>query len=203
VQVARQPGRVHIGQPPAEQVPADAAAVGPRMHRPAPPADRGDGYRGADGGRLCRHPQRARVESLWTLLFHLTPLVTATVAIGWLHLPWAYRLRLHLILPRRSTVLRLAGAMLLLQLSGVEDLAFLIIRDLNTAESHPIPAVWDWADHMAARLGGHYPTREQAYVFIGAHLVAAVAVLFVPGRVVGALARRWRGARRDDRPAAR
>lgn len=191
-------------------------------------------------------PNAHGLTSLWTLLFHLTPFVAATVAIAWLDLGWAHRLRLHLVLPpvcflvfftffvpylfllfaqddaegyfdqfyytqlmmvpffilalilavrlgggRRSTVLRLATAMLLLQLSGVEDLAFLVIRDLHTPGPQPIPEVWDWADHIAARLG-HYPSRYEAYAFIAVHLVVAVAVLVVPGRLVRAAGRRAR-----------
>lgn len=181
--------------------------------------------------------------SLWQLLFHLAPFAAAAVAIGWLDVGWARRLRLPLILPsvcfvvffaffvpyifflfaqndydtyfdqlyytqlimvpfvilslvlavrlgggRRSTVLRLAAAMLLLQLSGIEDLAVLIIRDVSLPGSQPIPAVWDWADHMAVRLG-HHPTRNEAYVFIAAHVVSAIAVLAVPGRPVRRLFR--------------
>jgi hypothetical protein len=188
-------------------------------------------------------PRQHGVTSLWMLLLHLTPFVAATVAIAWLDLGWARRLRLPLILPPscflvfftffvpyifflfarndaeryfdrlyytqlimvpfvilslvlavrlggagRSTVVRLASAMLLLQLSGIEDLAVMVIRDANLPGSQPIPAVWDWADHMAVRLG-HYPTRNEAYAFIAVHVAASVAVLAAPGRLVRSLVR--------------
>jgi hypothetical protein len=98
----------------------------------------------------------------------------------------------------RSTVVRLAAAMLLLQLSGIEDLAVLLIRDLGEPNPRPIPQVWDWADHMAVRLG-HHPSKYEAYVFIAVHLAAAVAVLAVPGRLVRGTGRRLRSALRRGR----
>jgi hypothetical protein len=197
-------------------------------------------------------PHSRDIESLWVLLFKLTPFVAASIAIAWLDLDWARRLRLPLILPplcflvffayfvprifyyaglgadfgqlyytvlilvpfvilslvlsmrlggaRRSTVLRLAGAMILLQLSGIEDLAFLTVNDLSGTEYHPIPEVWTWADHMTVRLG-HPPTRNEAFAFIAVHIVAAVLVLAVPGRFVRAAGQRLRPRRRPDLPA--
>lgn len=87
---------------------------------------------------------------------------------------------------RRSVVVRLAAALLLVQLSGVEDLSFLIIADLRTEESNPIPEVWDWADHMAVRLG-HHPSKTEAFVFIGTHLTLAALVLLLPDRLFRSL----------------
>lgn len=87
---------------------------------------------------------------------------------------------------RRSVVVRLAIALLLLQLSGIEDLSFLVFGDLRTEEHHPIPEVWDWADHMAVRLG-HHPSKVEAYVFIATHLVLAGLVLLLPDRLFRAL----------------
>jgi len=192
-------------------------------------------------------PHSRDIESLWVLLFKLTPFVAASVAIAWLDLPWAHRLRLPLILPpacflvifgyfipkiffyanlgadfnqlyytvlimvpfiilslvlavrlggaRTGTVLRLAAAMILLQLSGIEDLAFLTVNDLSGTEYATIPEVWTWADHMTVRLG-HPPSKQEAYAFIGVHLFAAVLVLAVPGRLVRAAGRRLRPGRR-------
>lgn len=81
-----------------------------------------------------------------------------------------------------TTVRRLAYGLLLIMLSGAEDLAFLTVNDHRGTAFHPIPEVWEWASHMAVRLGGHYPTKEQAYVFIAVHLIAAGLVLFAPGK---------------------
>jgi hypothetical protein len=190
-------------------------------------------------------PHSRDIESLWVLLVKLTPFVAASIAIAWLDLGWANRLRLQLILPplcflvffayfvpkifyygnlgadfgqlyytvlmlvpfiilslvlstrlggaARSTVLRLAGAMILLQLSGIEDLAFVTVNDLSGTPYDPIPEVWTWADHMTVRIG-HPPTRNEAFVFIAVHIVAAVLVLALPGRLVRTVGRRlWPG----------
>jgi hypothetical protein len=94
---------------------------------------------------------------------------------------------------RTATVIRLGVAMVLLQLSGIEDLSFRVILYLR--EGQPIPEVWEWADHMAVRLGGH-PTKTQAYVFIAVHVLLAGLVLFLPGRLVTAV--RHRLSRRPD-----
>lgn len=88
------------------------------------------------------------------------------------------------------TARRLAYGMLLVMVSGAEDLAFLTVNDLSGTPFHPIPDVWDWASHMTVRLG-HPPTKYEAYVFIAVHLVAAAMVLFAPGRWFGWLAP-WR-----------
>jgi hypothetical protein len=90
-----------------------------------------------------------------------------------------------------STVLRLAAAMMLLQLSGIEDLAFLTVNDLRGTELHPIPEVWTWADHITVFIG-HPPTKYEAYAFIAVHLVLVGLVLFLPGRAVRAALRRLR-----------
>ena len=176
-------------------------------------------------------PHSRTISSAWVLLFKLTPFVAASIAVGWLDLDWAHRLRLQLILPPlcflvfftyfvpkifyysggpfdslyyitlimvpfiilslvlmlrlggigTSTVMRLAIAMLLLQLSGIEDLAFLTINDLSGTQYSPIPQVWTWADHITVFIG-HPPTKYEAYAFIAAHVVAAVLVLTLPAR---------------------
>jgi hypothetical protein len=188
-------------------------------------------------------PHEREIESLWLFLFKLAPFAAAGVAIAWLDLRWARRLRLQLVLipasflaffclfvPRiffyrsipsaehyytiltlvpfiilalvlayrlgggpRSTTLRLCAALIILQLSGLEDLAFFVTNP------HPegwasIPAVWDWANHIRVRLG-HYPTRDEAYVFIVVHVTLALVVLFLPGRMLRGLAARVRGHR--------
>jgi hypothetical protein len=184
-------------------------------------------------------PHERDLTSLWVLLVKLTPFVAASIAIAWLDLRWARKLRLELILPplcflgffayfvpkiffysdqefsklyytvlilvpyvilslvlslrlggaRTATVLRLAAAMLLLQLSGIEDLAFLLVNDLSGTPLATIPEVWTWADHIAVRIG-HHPTKYEAYAFIAGHVTAAVLVLALPGRFFRAIGRR-------------
>lgn len=99
----------------------------------------------------------------------------------------------------RPTVLRLAAAMMLLQLSGIEDLAFITVNDLSGTDYDPMPEVWTWADHMTVRIG-HPPTRNEAFVFIAVHIAAAVLVLALPGRLVRAAGRRLWPGRRPTRP---
>ncbi|MFC0623268.1 hypothetical protein [Kribbella deserti] len=73
-----------------------------------------------------------------------------------------------------GVVVRLGTALILLQLSGLEDLAFLLLHDVR-----PIPEVWTWASHMTVFLG-HPPSRAEAYAFITVHVVLAIAALTVP-----------------------
>ncbi|HLU45779.1 MAG TPA: hypothetical protein VKZ67_12315 [Natronosporangium sp.] len=188
-------------------------------------------------------PHSRNIAHLGEFLVKLTPFVSASIAIGWLHVGWAHRLRLHLILPplcftaffayfvpklffyanlgadfgqfyytmlmlvpfiiltialmmrlggaARSTVLRMAAALMLIQLSGIEDLAFLTVNDLTGTAYHPIPEVWEWADHMTVRLG-HPASKYEAFAFIAVHLTAAVLVLTLPGRWFRALGQRLR-----------
>jgi hypothetical protein len=188
-------------------------------------------------------PHEREISSLWVFLFKLTPFVAAGIAIAWLDLGWAHRLRLHLVLipacfltffcffvPRifyyrsitgpehyytiltlvpfmilafvlayrlgggpRSMALRLCFALIILQLSGLEDLAFFVTNP------HPggwasIPQVWDWANHIRVRLG-HYPTRNEAFAFIGVHVALALITLTLPGSVVGRILNRPRRRR--------
>jgi hypothetical protein len=97
---------------------------------------------------------------------------------------------------------RLSYAMLLLMLSGIEDLAFLTLNPHTDPRWTPIPDRWTWASHITVVLGGHVATRLQAYAFIAVHVVLAGLVLFLPGRVVraalGGLTRR--GLRRGPAP---
>jgi hypothetical protein len=193
-------------------------------------------------------PHSRNIAHLGEFLFKLTPFVAASIAIGWLHVGWAQRLKLHLILPPlcfvaffayfvpkiffyanlgadfgqlyytmlilvpfiiltlvlmmrlggagRSTVLRMAAALILIQLSGIEDLAFLTVNDHTGTAYETIPEVWEWADHMTVRLG-HPASKYEAYAFIATHLTAAVLVLALPGRWFRALGRRLRPSRQD------
>ena len=68
---------------------------------------------------------------------------------------------------------RAAYASLLVMLSGIEDLLFFVWR------GEPVPARWDWADHLTV-LFGHVASRTEAYAFVAVHLVAAVLVLALP-----------------------
>jgi hypothetical protein len=99
---------------------------------------------------------------------------------------------------RPATTARLAAAMLLLMLSGLEDLAFLLVNPHTDPRWTPIPEVWTWASHIEVFIG-HPPTKYEAYAFITVHVLLAVAVLFLPGRVVSAP---WRRLRRGPGPVA-
>jgi hypothetical protein len=187
-------------------------------------------------------PHDREVTSLWLLLFKLTPYAAASVAVAWLDVYWARRLRLHLYLlpvsfllffcyfvPKlffyagqedgfgrlyylmlalvpfislsfvlafrlgggsRSGVLRVASALILLQLSGLEDLAFLTLNDHPSGSRYAsIPEVWTWASHITVFLG-HPATKIEAFAFIGVHVILALLVLFLPGRVFAVTRRR-------------
>ena len=94
-----------------------------------------------------------------------------------------------------ATVARLGAAMILLQLSGIEDLAFLLVNDLSGTPLATIPDVWTWADHIAVRIG-HHPTKYEAYAFITVHIVLAILALALPARFFRALGRRLPTRRR-------
>lgn len=189
-------------------------------------------------------PHDREVSSAWLLLFKLTPFVAASVAVAWLDVDWARRLRLHLFalpacflvffcffVPKlffyssqddgfpqmyyymltlvpfvtlslvlayrlgggsRPGVLRVSFALLLFQLSGLEDLAFLLVNNQPAGSKYAgIPEVWDWASHMTVFLG-HPPSRNEAFAFIAVHVVLALLVLFLPGRALSTLLRRVR-----------
>ena len=55
---------------------------------------------------------------------------------------------------------RIAFGLLLIMISGAEDLAFLTVNDLRGTDFHPIPEVWNWASHMEVRLG-HPPSKTK------------------------------------------
>jgi hypothetical protein len=73
---------------------------------------------------------------------------------------------------------RLSYGLLLVMLSGSEDLAYLTINTFKPPYDH-IPAVWDWASHMTVFLG-HPASKYEAFAFIAVHLVLAALVLFAP-----------------------
>jgi hypothetical protein len=94
-----------------------------------------------------------------------------------------------------ATARRLAYAMLLLMLSGLEDLAYILVNPHTDPEWQHIPQVWTWAHHMTVFLG-HPLTKAQAFVFIGIHVTLAGLVLFLPARAVtGPVSRLLRGRR--------
>lgn len=93
-----------------------------------------------------------------------------------------------------STARRLAYGLILIMLSGIEDLAFLTVNPHTDPDWATIPEVWGWADHMKVRLG-HYPTRNEAFAFIAFHVAVGLAVLFVPLSWIRAIAGRLRSAR--------
>jgi hypothetical protein len=76
---------------------------------------------------------------------------------------------------------RLAYGLLLLMLSGLEDLAFLTINHQVDPRFKSIPEHWTWASHINVFFGRPV-TKYEAYGFITVHVVAAVLVLLVPAR---------------------
>ena len=77
---------------------------------------------------------------------------------------------------------RLAIAMLLLMISGIEDLAFFTVN--YDPAWPPLPEVWDWVSHITVRIG-HPPTRNEIVVFAIVHIILALMVLYVPfGKII-------------------
>ena len=83
---------------------------------------------------------------------------------------------------------RLAYGLLLLMLSGLEDLAFLTINNQTDPRFKSIPEHWTWASHINVFFGGPV-TKYEAYGFITVHVLAALLVLFVPARWLCSLRR--------------
>ncbi|TMR93584.1 hypothetical protein [Nonomuraea basaltis] len=122
-------------------------------------------------------------EAYYNLYYHiltLTPLIIVSLAM-------AYRLGGG----SGATVRRLGYGMLLLMLSGLEDLAFLTVNDHVDPAYATIPEVWDWASHMTVFLG-HPPTKYEAYAFIIVHVLLALGVFASPQRWWDALGRKVR-----------
>lgn len=125
-------------------------------------------------------------DRLYYLMLTLTPVVILGLVL-------AYRLGGG----AASQVRRLAVGMLLLMLSGLEDLAFLVVNHSHFPASSTyahIPDVWTWASHMAVFLG-HPPTKHEAFAFIAVHVTLALLVFFLPQRYVTGLVRRARRVR--------
>lgn len=130
--------------------------------------------------------------NLYYTVLTLTPLVILSLVL-------AYRLGGG----AAAMVRRLSYGMLLLMLSGLEDLAFLTVNHHTDPAYKHIPEVWKWASHMTVFLG-HAPTKYQAYAFITVHVALALAVFLSPQRWWDSLSRRLRPASRStdesDRP---
>ncbi|MFN2468237.1 MAG: hypothetical protein ABR521_08950 [Gaiellaceae bacterium] len=97
-----------------------------------------------------------------------------------------------------GTCRRLSYGLLLLMLSGLEDLAFLTINPHTDARFATIPDRWTWASHINVFFGRPV-TKYEAFAFIAAHVVLALLVLFLPARVLGPL--KGRLGRRSHRTA--
>lgn len=72
--------------------------------------------------------------------------------------------------------LRIAAALLLVMLSGAEDLAFLVVNPHEGGPWSPIPEVWWWASHITVFFG-RPAHKYEAYAFIALHLALAIVVL--------------------------
>ncbi|GHB47822.1 hypothetical protein GCM10007094_41410 [Pseudovibrio japonicus] len=85
-----------------------------------------------------------------------------------------------------GNTLRLSFALLLIMLSGIEDLAFFIVNTHEIGAFNPVPEVWHWVSHIEVRLG-HPPSKYEVYAFIIGHFALAAFVLFYPFRSVSRL----------------
>jgi hypothetical protein len=136
----------------------------------------------------------ATFERLYYLVLTLTPFLILALVL-------AYRLGGG----AAATVRRLAYAMLLLMLSGLEDLAYIKVNPHTDPAWQQIPEVWTWAHHMTVFVG-HPLTRNQAFAFIAVHVVLALLVLFLPAtafrRPLARLGRRGSATGAADRRAA-
>lgn len=103
--------------------------------------------------------------------YYLTLLITPLMILG-------FTLVFRLGGGSTGNTLRVAFGSLALMLSGLEDLMFLTINPHAAGSRYnPIPEVWDWASHIKVRLG-HYPTKEEAFIFIGVHILIALFIAF-------------------------
>ncbi len=75
--------------------------------------------------------------------------------------------------------LRLSFSLLVIMLSGIEDLAFLTVNNHTDPSWATIPDVWTWASHIKVRIG-HYPTKYEAYAFIAFHFALAFFIAYFP-----------------------
>ncbi|MFI1886878.1 hypothetical protein [Streptomyces jumonjinensis] len=98
-------------------------------------------------------------------------------------------------------VRRLSYAMILLMLSGLEDLAYLTVNEHTDPAWATIPEVWTWASHMTVRLG-HPASKYEAYAFIAVHVAVALFVLLAPTRWFTLLTDRFRRGGAPSRTVA-
>lgn len=78
--------------------------------------------------------------------------------------------------------LRLSIVLLLLMLSGIEDVSFFLVNHHEPGGAfNPIPEVLDWISHIKVRIG-HYPTFNEVIIFMIVHLILAGLVMFLPFR---------------------
>lgn len=114
---------------------------------------------------------RREFEELYYVLLITTPYIILALTL-------AYRIGG----ASSEKTIRLAIALLLLMISGIEDLAFFTVNYDPTWP--PLPEVWDWVSHITVRLG-HPPTRNEIIVFASAHIILALMVLYLPfGKIV-------------------
>ena len=78
----------------------------------------------------------------------------------------------------REMIFRIGIAMMLLMLSGLEDLAFVTLNDHTDPRWNPIPEVWD-TPHIEVFFG-RPPTKNEVFAFIAIHVSLALLVLFFP-----------------------
>jgi hypothetical protein len=114
----------------------------------------------------------ATFDQLYYLMLTLTPFLILGLVL-------AYRLGGG----AAATTRRLSYAMLLLMLSGLEDLAYILVNHHTDPKWQHIPQVWTWAHHMTVFLG-HPLTKTQAFGFIAIHVTLAGLVLFLPARAI-------------------
>ncbi|MFI9509736.1 hypothetical protein [Nocardia sp. NPDC052566] len=152
-------------------------------------------------GRL---PELAALGAFAVVFCFLVPKIFAAAMDNDLERHYAWmRLLVPLLILSLALMLRLGGAPpatarrvsyagILVMLSGIEDLAFQLLR------GDPIAERWDWADHITVFLG-HIAGRTEALVFIAVHLLIAAAIIAAPDRLwhrLGAGLRRRAPARR-------
>ncbi len=71
---------------------------------------------------------------------------------------------------------RLSIALLLIMVSGIEDLAYFTV---NYDPTWVFPERWEWVTHIAVRIG-RAPTRNEIIVFAIVHFILAFGVLVLP-----------------------
>lgn len=66
---------------------------------------------------------------------------------------------------------------ILFMISGIEDLAYILVNPHTDPEFVNIPEEWWWASHMTARVG-RVLTKNEAFVFIGVHFLIIIVILY-------------------------